>query len=129
MRISIRQLKQVIKEQVEEARLTPAQKRRAAAETEDSDRRKARDEQLASRDRLVDDVVKNLEFLLKGAEKDLSNKSYGGGSTRTEKRAVDDLNKALDLVDSIELFQRSQPSKRVNSWNEREYDVLPRRSR
>jgi hypothetical protein len=129
MRISIRQLKQVIKEQVEEARLTPAQKRRAAAEAEDSDRRKARDEQLASRDRLVDDVVKNLEFLLKGAEKDLSNKSHGGGSTSTEKSAVDDLNKALDLVDNIELFQRSQPSERVNSRNEREYDILPRRSR
>lgn len=129
MRISIRQLKQIIKEQVEEARLTPAQKRPSAAETEDRDRRKARDEQLASRDRLVDDVVKNLEFLLKGAEKDLSNKSYGGGSTRTEQSAVDDLNKALDLVDNIKLFQRSQPSERVNSWNEREYDVLPRRSR
>ena len=66
---------------------------------------------------------------MRSSENELSNKLHGGGSTRAEKKAVDDLNNAIELVDSIDLCQRSQPSERVNSWNEREWDVLPRRSR
>lgn len=134
MKISIKQLKQIIKEQVEdcafkaqsleEARLTPAQKRREAEKQEQDAYLAAHRARHAKAQETAVDTVYNLRELLAYAEHEYESKGYGGDSTWMQAEAVKSLKEAIKLVEGMALFQTTRDSGRVSGANEREYDTV-----
>lgn len=124
MKLTTGQLRQLIKEQVEEARLTPAQKRR---ETEKQEQEAYSKASKARHDRAQEtavDTVRNLRELLLYAQREYEQKAGGGDSTWMQAEAVKSLKSAIELIEGMHLFQIEEPSDRVNGANEREWDTV-----